>query len=276
LKAASDQPQIDNKVESCSPLFRWAGGKRRLIEQIRPLLPAKFNRYYEPFCGGAAVFFALRPEVALLADRNAELINCYRQVKERPERVIAACQKLKNTKTEFYRVRASLPHDPVGAAARLIYLMNYSFNGIYRVNSRGKFNVPYGGKKKREFDVERIRRVSKAFAKVEFVHDDFEKAAAGAKSGDLVYFDPPYTVAHGNNGFIQYNEKIFSWEDQVRLESFARRLAKRGCHVIISNAEHPSLMKLYSDFKRETVRRHSGIGASSNSRKRISEYVFYL
>lgn len=222
------------------------------------------------------MFFALRPTQAVLADRNEELLNCYKQVRDDPECVIAAFQKLKKNETEFYRIRKSVPKDRAAAAARFIYLMNYSFNGIYRVNSSGEFNVPYGGKKKKSFDVERIRNVSKAFAKVEFVHDDFEKAAEGAKRGDLVYFDPPYTVAHGNNGFVQYNEKIFSWEDQERLESFARKLAERGCHVIVSNAEHPSLFDLYSKFERKIVQRHSGIGAQPDCRKRISEYVFYL
>jgi DNA adenine methylase len=262
------------EVEKCRPLFRWAGGKRRLLSQIRPLLPQKFNHYYEPFCGGAALFFELRPTDAILGDKNEELINCYQQVKKHPEEVIAALQKLKNTETNYYKIRANVPQSLVGRAARLIYLMALSFNGIYRVNSDGQFNVPYGSKNKKQIDFERIRNVSKAFAQVEFVCGDFATTVKNAKEGDLVYFDPPYTVAHGDNGFIQYNEKILRWQDQERLSKLARKLAERGCHVVISNADHDSVHELYAGFKMQRVERHSGIGALNTSRKRITEFVF--
>jgi len=255
-------------------LFRWAGGKRRLLKQILPLLPKKYSHYYEPFCGGAALFFELRPGNATLGDKNGELINCYQQVKENPEAVITELQNLKNTKTDYYEIRKTVPKTPVARAARLIYLMGLSFNGIYRVNSDGKFNVPYGGKSKKKFDFERIRNVSKALVTTELVSGDFEKTVAEAEKGDLVYFDPPYTVAHGNNGFIQYNEKILSWEDQEKLAELAKQLAKRGCKVIVSNADHPSVETLYSSFVMHRVDRHSGIGALNESRKRITEFVF--
>jgi len=205
------------KTEKCPPLFRWAGGKRRLISQILPVVPKSFNHYYEPFSGGAALFFKLQPANATLGDKNEELINCYQQVKSSPEEVIEALGKLKNTKTEYYKIRAALPKNRIDRAARLIYLMELSFNGIYRVNSDGGFNVPYGSKKNKEFDFDKIRKVSKAFATTEFVCGDFGTTVKNAKEGDLVYFDPPYTVAHGNNGFVQYNERIFSWAGQIRL-----------------------------------------------------------
>ena len=262
------------KPEKCQPLFRWAGGKRRLVSQILPFLPLKYNHYYEPFCGGAALFFELRPTDATLGDKNEELINCYQQVKEHPEEVVTALHKLKNTKTDYYEIRGYIPKSDVGRAARLIYLMALSFNGIYRVNSDGKFNVPYGSKNKRKFDFERIRNVSKALANVELVHGDFETTVERARKGDLVYFDPPYTVAHGNNGFIQYNEKIFSWADQVKLAKLAKQLAERGCNVIISNAAHTSIGEIYSAFKTQIVVRHSGIGALPKARKYIAEFVF--
>jgi DNA adenine methylase len=266
--------QTFTDFEKCPPLFRWAGGKRRLLSQILPLLPDKYNHYYEPFCGGSALFFELRPKNATLGDKNAELINCYRQVKECPEEVISALQKLKNTKENYYKIRKKVPQNRVERAARLIYLMSLSFNGIYRVNSDGGFNVPYGGKTGRLFDFERIREVSKAFATTEFVSGDFAKTVKNAKKGDLIYFDPPYTVAHGNNGFIQYNEKIFSWQDQTRLAKLAERLAKRSCHVIISNADHASIGNIYPNFKTHKVGRHSGIGGLPKTRKHITEFVF--
>ena len=268
------QLPLSAALEKCPPLFRWAGGKRRLLGQILPLLPKNYNRYYEVFAGGAALFFELRPIDTLLADKNEDLINCYRQVKEHPEEVIEALHKLKNTKTDYYEIRSSIPRSLIGRAARLVYLMTLSFNGIYRVNSGGEFNVPYGSKIKKKFDFERIRKVSKALAKVELVCGDFEDAVSEAKAGDLIYFDPPYTVAHGNNGFIQYNERIFSWADQVRLAKLAEKLAERGCKVVISNADHASIGKIYSDFKMERVNRHSGIGGLPKTRKHITEFVF--
>jgi len=161
MPAASPVQGAAPAVEKCPPLFRWAGGKRRLLSQIVPLLPKSYNRYYEPFCGGAAMFFSLRPVDAILSDKNEELINCYRQVKTDPEQVILALQKLANTESEYYEIREAIPKSLPARAARLIYLMALSFNGIYRVNSEGKFNVPYGSKRKKTFDFDRIRNVSK-------------------------------------------------------------------------------------------------------------------
>lgn len=271
---ADKQTSDGARSEKCPPLFRWAGGKRRLISQIFPLIPKQYNHYYEPFCGGAALFFHLRPRQATLGDKNEELINCYQQVKNRPEEVIAALGKFKNTKTEYYKARATLPVGLVDRAARLIYLMELSFNGIYRVNSDGGFNVPYGNKSKKKFNFEKIRNVSRALADVKLVCGGFEKTVSGAQPGDLIYFDPPYTVAHGNNGFIQYNEKIFSWHDQEKLAKLADELIQRGCKVIVSNAEHASIENIYSTFKVHRVNRHSGIGGPVKTRKHISEYVF--
>ena len=260
--------------EECEPLFRWAGGKRRLLSQIEPLLPKKFNSYYEPFCGGAALFFKLRPAQALLNDKNEELINCYNQVKEHPEFVISELLALKNNKTSYYRIRGNVPTTAVGRAARFIYLVTLSFNGIYRVNSSGEFNVPYSHRNEHTFDADAIRSVSKALSSATLSSGDFEVAVQNAKKDDLVYFDPPYTVAHGNNGFVQYNEKILSWDDQIRLAQVARNLAKRGCHIIVSNADHASVEELYNDFRKERVSRFSGVGGPSTTRKQITEFVF--
>lgn len=271
---AADKPSLGAEIEKCPPLFRWAGGKRRLLAQIIPLLPQKYNHYYEPFCGGAALFFHLRPANATLGDKNEELINCYKQVKNHPEEVITALGELKNTETEYYKIRAKVPTNKIERAARLIYLMELSFNGIYRVNSDGGFNVPYGKKTRKKFDFEKIRNVSKALTNVTLVHGGFERTVANAQAGDLIYFDPPYTVAHGNNGFVQYNERIFSWAGQERLAKLADELFQHGCKVIVSNAEHASIKVIYSTFDTYKVTRHSGIGGPVGTRKYISEFVF--
>jgi|SRR2546423_12171943 len=258
------------------PLFRWPGGKRALLKHLLPLLPKAFNRYYEPFFGGGAVFFALRPKMAVLSDTNPDLINCYIQVRDRPNEVIAHLSKLKNTEQDYYRIRDKVPTDAVAKASRLIYLAALSFNGIYRLNSSGTFNVPYGYRTHlRPCDPAKIKAVSQSLFSAKLHPHDFEIAVEDAKKGDLIYVDPPYTVAHGNNGFLKYNAKIFSWSDQIRLATLVKNLAKRGCYVVISNADHPSIHGLYKGFKLKKVERASIIAASADNRRRTTECIFY-
>jgi len=259
-----------------TPLLKWPGGKRSLLNEIIPLLPKTFGRYYEPFVGGGALFFALRPRVAVLSDNNSDLINCYIQVRDRPDQVISLLTKLKNTEQDYYKIRDRIPTQDVAKAARFIYLTTLSFNGIYRLNLRGEFNVPYGYKKHlKPCDPTKIQEASRTLSTTELLCADFEVSVASAKKGDLIYLDPPYTVAHGNNGFIKYNSKIFSWGDQERLSSLAKDLVNRGCRVIVSNADHPSILKLYNDFTLRRIKRSSVIAASPDFRRQITECIFY-
>lgn len=265
--------ETTNKVR---PLIKWAGGKRSLVAQIRPLLKG-YQRYYEPFFGGGAVFFDLAPQQSVLSDLNPELINCYNVVKTRPAELIKKLKTLKNTEEFYYQVRASAPRTEVSRAARFIYLCTLSFNGIYRVNQAGKFNVPYGYKGHvSPCDPELIQSVGQKLQSAQLLCADFETVAMQATRGDCVYFDPPYTVAHGNNGFLKYNEKIFSWKDQERLELLGRALANRGVKVVISNADHPSIRKLYKAFDVQTVERWSVISGKSDGRKNITECIFSM
>lgn len=258
------------------PLLKWAGGKRALTAEITPLLKG-YRRYYEPFFGGGAVFFNLVPKDSVLGDLNPELINCYEVTKSKPDELVEKLRRLKNTEETYYKVRASAPRSEVSRAARFIYLCTLSFNGIYRVNLSGHFNVPYGRKEHlNPCDSELIHSTSHQLKSCELVCADFEVIAGRATHGDCVYFDPPYTVAHGNNGFVKYNEKIFSWKDQERLEVVARSLANRGVKVVISNADHPSLRDLYKAFKVQTVERWSVISAASIGRRKITECIFHL
>jgi DNA adenine methylase len=259
-----------------APLLKWPGGKRALIRDLLPLVPSCFRRYYEPFAGGAALFFALRPHEALLADSNQELINCYAQVRDRPERVLRYLRTMPNTEEDYYRIRDSFPRSRAHQAARLIYLATLSFNGIYRVNLKGLFNVPYGRKAHlNPYDAPRLRSAAESLSAVELLCCDFENAVETAGARDFVYLDPPYTVAHGDNGFLKYNSRIFSWTDQVRLARVASRLAARGCAVVVSNADHPSIAALYGAFRVIRVSRFSRIAASADSRGRITECIFY-
>ncbi len=259
-----------------APLLKWPGGKRRLLSAIIPLIPMDYRRYYEPFVGGGAVFFALRPRRAWLSDTDADLINCYQQVRDNPEAVIRRLRTLRNSEGDYYCIRASRPRVLDIRAARLIYLATLSFNGIFRRNRNGDFNVPYGYKTHlKPCDRERILSASTALRTARLECSDFEDAVKSAGPGDVVYCDPPYTVAHGTNGFLKYNARIFSWNDQERLAALARNLANRGCRVLISNANHPSLVDLYKDFDRLVVCRPSTIAANIAHRQETTECLFF-
>lgn len=258
------------------PLIKWPGGKRAIFENIVPHFPVTPKRYFEPFLGGGAVFFALQPKRSWLSDTNVELINLYRQVRDKPDDLIKILRTFKNSEDAYYQIRSQSFRSPMKRAARLMYLATLSFNGIHRVNLRGQFNVPYGYKTHlATCDENRIRAASHALASAQLDVADFETATRNASSGDLIYFDPPYTVAHAHNGFVKYNERIFSWADQVRLAEHARVLVQRGCHVVISNADHPSVRALYEGFSVKTIERFSRIAASSVHRKEITEVLFF-
>ena len=238
-------------------------------------MPERHGRYFEPFLGGGALFFSLRPKLATLSDSNAELIACYQEIRRDPGSIIAQLRKLKNNEESYYRIRAEKPSDPTRRATRFLYLTTLAFNGIYRQNLQGKFNVPYGHKSHIDL-VESlpILEAAKALRKAKLRCADFEDAVTDALPGDVVYFDPPYTVAHGNNGFLKYNAKIFSWRDQERLAKVAAALADKGCTVIVSNADHPSILSLYASFQVLKIERQSVIAASSAFRKPTTECVF--
>jgi DNA adenine methylase len=259
-----------------TPLIKWPGGKRALLDAIIPVLPNCPNRYYEPFLGGGALFFALQSPSAVLSDTNEELINLYVHVRDSPNELISLLKQYVNSEAAYYCIRADNPIAPIQRAARLLYLTTLSFNGIHRVNLKGQFNVPYGKKTHLPTcNVEKILSASRALSTSKIIVSDFEKATEEAGNGDLVYFDPPYTVAHAHNGFVKYNEKIFSWDDQVRLANHASTLLKRGCNVIVSNADHASVAELYEDFECLRIERHSVIAASNAYRRKITEVLYY-
>ncbi|MCV0377514.1 Dam family site-specific DNA-(adenine-N6)-methyltransferase [Microbacterium sp.] len=258
-----------------APLFRWPGGKRWLANWLVESFPPDRERYFEPFLGGGAVYFRLQPTEATLSDANVDLIECLTAVRDEPEAVIAKLAAMPQGKETYRRVRRTRPRSSAGRAARFIYLSNLAFNGIYRVNRDGRFNVPYSGRRYpslRDGDV--IRAASSVLATAEILACDFEVAVRGATPKDLCYFDPPYTVAHENNGFLKYNQRIFSWDDQVRLAAVARRLADRGCYVAVSSAAHESVRPLYSDFREVRLSRASVVSASTRGRAQVGESVF--
>ncbi|MBI4828593.1 MAG: Dam family site-specific DNA-(adenine-N6)-methyltransferase [Nitrospinae bacterium] len=260
----------------CDPVLRWAGGKRWLIPIISPLLPRRYSMYYEPFLGGGAVFFSLIRGSACLSDLNHELINFYQILRSKPLRLFNSLYQRHPSKDEYYYIRSRQVQHDYQRAAKLYYLNRMSFNGLYRVNKYGEFNVPFGRKPSANVvEREGMLQASEKLRRAIIIQADFEDAVKNAGRGTIVYFDPPYTAMHSNNGFVKYNENIFRWEDQVRLSKIARWLARRGVNVFVSNAGHNSIRKLYKGFSCKIVTRKSMIAASSCCRDTINEYLFF-
>jgi len=238
----------ESKREGTTPFLKWAGGKRWLAPSIAQLVGGS-DRLVEPFVGGAAVFFASCPRRALLGDVNSELIATFRAVRDCPERIISELGKLRITHRCFDRIRDSRPVDDLSRAVRLIYLNRTAFNGLYRVNQRGQFNVPFGCKPgTRVCDEIAIRTTSRVLRSAELVCQDFRATLSKAKATDVIYVDPPYTVRHDANGFRRYNEKIFSWDDQQDLANILGELVRRGARVVVSNAHHKSVRAVYPNI----------------------------
>ena len=257
------------------PFLKWPGGKRWLWPTLRSLLPSHFNGYFEPFLGGGAIFFALHPKHAILSDINPDLINAYTQIRDNVDGVIKGLSRLVINRGTYHRIRKARPNANVERAVRFIYLSKTAFNGMYRVNQKGLFNVPFAGQQHRTlFESEALRLASAHLQGRELAVRDFAQSLSAAKPGDLVYCDPPYTVLHDNNGFLRYNESLFSWSDQKRLAELAKTAVRRGAYVVVSNARTDHVRALYTGFDALTVFRSSCISARSDSRRKVSEFLF--
>jgi DNA adenine methylase len=256
------------------PFLRWAGGKRWATPLLTSLVPDEFGTYFEPFLGGGALFFSVVPDKAVLADSNPDLIEMYECVRDDHVRVAQLVKSWVNSKDEYYRIRDLKPKSRFKQAARFLYLNRTCWNGLYRVNQQGHFNVPYGRTQDRLLiDEDVLRRAAHALKTADLKVSDFEEVVDAAQEGDVVYLDPPYTGMHSNNGFIRYNEKLFSWEDQVRLSDKAAELAERGCTVIVSNANHEDIVGLYQGFRPIPADRSSRIAGDSSHRGTAKEVV---
>jgi DNA adenine methylase len=258
------------------PFLKWAGGKRWLVHTYRHLLPQRVGRYIEPFLGSAAVFFSIEPQSAILADKNVDLINAFSAIKSAPksvEKLLCRYHTLHGKKF-YYDMRRSEPRTPVTRAARFIYLNRTCFNGLYRVNEQGRFNVPMGSKRRVQYAKDHLSQISEALRHATLCVSDFEPIVDKAGEGDFLYIDPPYTVKHNNNNFIKYNDVLFQWGDQVRLAAAVRRAVQRGALVMISNADHECVRTLYSRYWHQTrVERQSVLAADSLKRNHTTELV---
>jgi len=255
--------------DKVNPFLKWAGGKRWLTEKHINIFPEFKGKYFEPFLGGGAVFFSLAPKFARLSDLNGELIQTYRALKAdwRSVRKVLEVHHSRHSPDYYYQVRNSTPRTEHTKAARFIYLNRTCWNGLYRVNLKGEFNVPIGTKSNVLMECDDFERLAERLSQVELFTCDFEDTINEACEGDLIFADPPYTVKHNLNGFVKYNEKIFSWEDQERLANALKRASGRGCIVVSTNAYHPVVKDLYTeDFELAAMNRSSVIAASSDFR----------
>lgn len=270
---------VDSAEEALSPFLKWAGGKRWFVRRHADLFPATYNRYFEPFLGGGAVYFHLRPQQAVLNDINPEVIAAYQAIKEHwvgLRKSLAYHQRCHDADDDYYyAVRARTPATLVQQASRMIYLNRTCFNGIYRVNRQGKFNVPRGSKDSVLMDTDNFKSMATLLASADLRVGDFEDVINEAGEDDLIFADPPYTVRHNLNGFVKYNEVLFSWADQERLARALKRAAARGAKVLATNANHHSVRSLYEswDFLARSVSRFSQISADGASRKQFEELI---
>jgi DNA adenine methylase len=247
--------------EKLTPFVKWAGGKKQLLDKLKARLPKSYNKYYEPFIGGGALLLALQPEHAVINDVNEQLLNIYRQLKEAPEVVINAVNILDTTpcdSTRYMTTRALFnakitSHElSAQCAALMIWINKHCFNGLYRVNSKGAFNVPFNNRTTgMSIAADNLRNIGQYLKTndIEIRQGDFELACADAQPGDLVYFDSPYVPASETANFTDYTKEGFTLHDHKRLASLFRELSQRGVLLMLSNNDVPLIHELYDGFR---------------------------
>lgn len=259
------------------PILKWAGGKRNLLHRLRPLVPKTYDNYIEPFVGGGALFFDLCPPKALLSDLNAELINCYKMVRDEPDELLKLLEALPVNRKTFYMIRRQNPArlGEVERAARLIYLNKTCYNGLYRVNKQGQFNTPYGRNENvRVCDHARIHAASRALQRAKLFEGDFESILLEyARAGDFVYLDPPYPPVGRFSDFKRYTKEFFYKNDHIRLAKIVEQLDHIGCKFVLSNARHPLILRLYSKFRKIDVEVPRYISSDGGKRGNVSELL---
>ncbi|MED3751378.1 Dam family site-specific DNA-(adenine-N6)-methyltransferase [Geobacillus stearothermophilus] len=257
------------------PILKWAGGKQQMLDVLLPQVPKQYNRYIEPFFGGGALFFALTPKDAIIADSNPELINLYRVVADNVEELISILKEMKNDESFYYEVRGLDPDllSPVERAARTIYLNKTCYNGLYRVNRKGQFNVPYGKYKNPKIcDEENLRAASNALQGVLIVEGDYKDVLREhARPGDFIFLDPPYLPVGKYSDFKRYTKEQFYEEDHIELAQEVDRLHELGCYVILTNSNHPLVHELYGKYTISVHKTRRNI--NSDASKRTGEDV---
>lgn len=272
--------------QKAKPFLKWVGGKRQMLSQYDEFFPKEYDTYFEPFVGGGAVFFHLSPKKAYLNDLNKDLIHSYETIRDDLGELTTVLEELEEdylegSKSErkkfFYNMRDrynSLENGDVEKTALLFFLNKTCFNGMYRVNNSGEFNVPHGRYKNPTIlDEENLEAVSLALRNTKFTSVDFEKAVKKAKKGDFIYFDPPYHPLNETSDFTSYSEDGFNKEDQIRLRDTFKKLDKKGCKAMLSNSCTDFVKDIYSVYRIEEVAAGRSINSDGSKRGKINELV---
>lgn len=267
-----------NEFANIRPFLRWAGSKRLLLKHLIPYIPATYSKYYEPFLGGGSMFFYLGPKNAEISDASSPLIETYRAVRKHENKLLKILKPLKPSKKQFIEWRAYSPRSSVGHAAQFIFLNKACWNGLYRVNSSGAFNVPYGWPRTNfVINSENLERCAQQLRRkqISIKCQDFGAIEDRVRKGDFVFLDPPYVTSHNMNGFVDWNESLFSWQDQIRLSAMAKRLVRKGANVLITNADHKDVESLYEGFGRSRLKRSTTLASDTSRRGTTSEAIFF-
>lgn len=268
-------------MKKCQPFIKWVGGKRQLISELKALMPKNYNRYIEPFIGGGALFFELQPKNAIINDYNKELVNLYKVVREAPQDLIKDLSKHKNESEYFYEIRV-IDRDEkkfkkltkTQRASRFIYLNKTGFNGLYRVNSKGEYNVPFGRYKNPNYcNKENILACSELLKNTEILNGDFEDLKQKIQKGDFVYFDPPYVPLTTTASFTGYTKIGFDEDMQIRLRELCDYIDEIGAYFMLSNSYTDFILELYDKYKIHTVKATRSINSVGNQRGKIKEVV---
>jgi len=274
-----------NKLKA-KPFLKWVGGKKKIIPQIKQYIPESYFRYFEPFIGGGALFFDLEPKIAYINDINKILVSAYKNIKNQPHEIIKKLEDLqkifyeKNNeerKIYFYEIRDAFnntEYNPFLKTSYIIFLNKTCYNGMYRENSKGKFNVPFGRyKNPKILDEKNILAVSKLLQNVIITDYSFEKAVENAESGDFIYFDPPYHPLSITSNFTSYSNGGFTKEDQIKLRDVFKDLDKRNCFVMLSNSDTEFIREIYQEFTQKTVSAARSINCKAAGRGKINELL---
>jgi len=264
------------------PFLKWAGGKRQLLPEIRRYVPKKFNIYFEPFVGAGAVLFDLQPKRAIVNDMNYELINAYNIIKTDVVSLITDLNKHVNEKEYYYQLRDLDRSDkfsslsPIERASRIIFLNKTCFNGLFRVNSQGQFNVPFGDYSNPKIVNDIVLLAVHQYLTnndITILNDDFETAVKQATKNDFIYFDPPYDPVSDTSSFTGYNLDGFNRDNQVRLKQVFDHLSNRGCKVLLSNSATPFVRELYSEYTIVTISANRAINSDAMKRGKVDEIL---
>lgn len=275
------------KTIQARPFVKWAGGKARLIDQILYYFPSSFNSYYEPFLGGGSLYFSISPQKGRLNDLNSTLIFVYRTIRDDCAHIVKdlldlqsdyyALESLDEKATYYYERRSefnSTHAQTVRKASLFIFLNKTGFNGMYRENSKGEYNIPFGKHARPMIcDVENLNRVSDVLKEIDITNGHYFEAISDAKAGDFVYLDPPYVPLNPTSSFTEYQAGGFTEDDQIQLRDAFVELTQRGCFVMMSNSTSPIVEELYKDFYFNTISAARVINAQGMKRGKINEYI---